>query len=259
MKLKMLLFLLIAAPIVAAPPRLSNGSLQAVPTLAQAEAIGNGWIAYSIATPRGFSACGCSLTSENNSITRRDDDDIGPAGSSVLLFTRLRDRQPDRLRFFSADCSIDANGQTIYWVDSVSPAESIAFLKRIVDKGSERVSHPALLALSLHPGGTDTLIDIAKHNPSSRTRGNALFWLSQQAGEKAAATLRDAVENDPEEQVRSKAVFGIAQLPNDESIPMLIDLLKHNRSREVRKKAAFWLGQKNDPRALEAIEEILKQ
>ncbi|PYQ50224.1 MAG: hypothetical protein DMF59_11380, partial [Acidobacteria bacterium] len=33
---------------------------------------------------------------------------------------------------------------------------------------------------------------------------------------------------------------------------------KHHRSREVRKKAAFWLGQKNDPRALEAIADILK-
>jgi len=26
----------------------------------------------------------------------------------------------------------------------------------------------------------------------------------------------------------------------------------------VRKKAAFWLGQKNDPRALQAIEDILR-
>ena len=259
MKLKMLLVLFVAAPIVAAPPRLSGGSLQTVPSLAQAEAIGNGWIAYSVATPKGFSACGCSLTSENNSINWRDSDDIGPSASSALLFTRMRDKQPDRVRLFSPDCSLDASGQTIYWIDNVSPAESMAFLKRIVDSGGERVSHPALLALSLHPGGTETLIDIAKHNQSSRTRGNALFWLSQQAGEKAAATLRDAVDNDPEEQVRSKAVFGIAQLPNDQSIPMLIDLLKHNRSREVRKKAAFWLGQKNDPRALQAIEEILKQ
>src|SRR5437899_3243288 len=163
MKLKMLLLVFVAVPILAAPPRISSGSVQTVPSLSQAEAIGNGWIAYSIATPKGFSACGCSLTSENNNITRRDDDEIGVAGSSVLLFARLRDRQADRLRFFSIDCKIDAGGQTIYWVDNVSPAESIAFLKRIVDSGVERVSHPALLALSLHPNGTDMLIDIARH------------------------------------------------------------------------------------------------
>ena len=40
---------------------------------------------------------------------------------------------------------------------------------------------------------------------------------------------------------------------------MLIDLIKTNKSRTVRKKAAFWLGQKHDPRALQALEDILKQ
>jgi HEAT repeat protein len=40
---------------------------------------------------------------------------------------------------------------------------------------------------------------------------------------------------------------------------MLIDLMKSNRSSNVRKKAAFWLGQKHDPRALAAIEDVLRK
>jgi len=271
MKLKMLALSLLALPLIAAPPRISNGSVQSLPSLAQAEALpASGWVGYTIATakPLSISCCGgqwsncsqCRLGNDDGfSINRRDPDDLGPSNSQVLLFARVRDKQVDRLRFFSPDCNVEANGQTIYWVDNVSQSESIAFLRRIVDSGTERGRDGALLALSLHAGATDTLIDIARRNPSGRVRGKALFWLSQQAGQKAAAALRDAVENDPEEQVRGKAVFGISQLPNDQSIPLLIDLLKHNRSREVRKKAAFWLGQKNDPRALEAIEDILKQ
>jgi hypothetical protein len=193
------------------------------------------------------------------SFTHRDPDDLGHSDSRVLLFLRVSNHQVDRVRFFSPDCSVDANGQSIYWIDNVGQAESIAFLRNVVDRGTERGRAGALLALSLQAGATDALIDIARNSASGHTRGKALFWLSQQAGRKAAEALRDAVDNDPEAEVKSKAVFGISQLPNDQSVPLLIDLLKHHRSREVRKKAAFWLGQKDDPRALEAIADILKQ
>ncbi len=262
MKLKMLALSVLAVPLVAAPPRISNGSVQSLASLVQAEALtGTGWVGYTVeaAKPLYISCCGGLGIDDGFSINRRDPDDLGPTTSHILLLAHLRDKQVDRLRFFSPDCNVEANGQTIYWVDNVTQWDSIAFLKRVVDSGTERGRDGALLALSLHAGATDTLIYIARRHDSARVRGKALFWLSQQAGQKAAAALRDAVENDPEEQVRAKAVFGISQLPNDQSIPLLIDLLKHNRSREVRKKAAFWLGQKNDPRALQAIEDILKQ
>ena len=259
MKMKMLALLLAAVPLAAAPPRVVNGSVQSVPTLAQAASINEGWLAYALATPQGFSSCGCSLASDNNNISRSNDDDIGTGPTSVLLFIRMHEGRADRVRFLSPECSVNANGKTIAWVENVSDRENVAFLKSIADNDTDRAYNGALLALTLNPLGTDALIDIAKHNPNGHVRGNALFWLSQQAGAKAAATLRDAVDNDPEENVRAKAVFGISQLPNDQSIPLLVDLLKHNRSREVRKKAAFWLGQKNDPRALAAIEDVLRQ
>jgi hypothetical protein len=258
MKTKMLVLLFAAAPVVAAPPRVTNGSVQVVSSLAQAESVADGWTGYAIATPKGFSSCGCSLSSDNNNISRGDDD-LGAGSMSVLLFVRMSGGRADRTRFLSPDCSVNAAGKTIVWADNVTDGESVAFLKRIADTGTDHAYNGALLALTLNPSGTDALIDIAKNNPSGHVRGQALFWLSQEAGKKAAAALREAVDNDPEASVRAKAVFGISQLPNDESIPLLIDLLKHNRSREVRKKAAFWLGQKNDPRALAAFEDVLRQ
>ena len=259
MKTKMLAICFLALPLWAAPPRITGGTVQSLPALSQAESIDNAWIGYSITTAKSFSSCGrCSLTSDNFNISRDSDDDIGPATMTAHVFARIRDKQVDRIRIFSGECEIAAHGQTVYWIDNVRPADSIAFLKRVADTGGHGGRDMALFAISLHAGSTDTLIDIARNNPKSEVRGKALFWLSQQAGEKAAAALRDAVDNDPEADVKSKAVFGISQLPNDQSIPLLIDLLKHHRSREVRKKAAFWLGQKNDPRALEAIADILK-
>jgi len=40
--------------------------------------------------------------------------------------------------------------------------------------------------------------------------------------------------------------------------PLLIELMKTHRSPGVRRKAAFWLGQKKDPRALDALADILR-
>jgi HEAT repeat protein len=88
-------------------------------------------------------------------------------------------------------------------------------------------------------------------------RGQALFWLSQKAGQKAATAIVDAIENDPETDVKKKAVFALSQLPKDEGVPRLIAAARKNRNREVRKDAMFWLGQSNDPRALAFFEEVL--
>lgn len=262
---------LAAAPLFAAPPPVVNGSIESLASLRAAPA--NGWIGYSIVTrePLTISCCdswnngshcdGCCRLDRDHgmNINRHDEGDIGPVGErTLLLFARLQDGAVDRVRVFSPGCSLDGAGQTIRWVEGVPESASVAFLRDAVVRGTKQARSNGLLALSLHANATDTLIDLARHHDDRELRGQALFWLSQQAGRKAADALKDAVNNDPEESVRAKAVFGISQLPNDESIPLLVDLMKHNKSREVRKKAAFWLGQKNDPRALAAIEEMLR-
>src|SRR5436190_1459724 len=248
----MLAIILAAVPLVATQPVLVNGRLQPATSLSQAPA--NGWVGYTFMAMRTMSTCGCRLGNDNENIS-----DVSREPSEAFLFIQMRDGQATRVRFFTPTCQIDAGGETVTWIDNVPEADSIAFLRRQVENAGEHGRNGALFALSMHAGATDALVDIARHNPSSHLRGQALFWLSQQAGEKAASTLRDAVDNDPEDSVRAKAVFGISQLPNDQSIPLLADLLKHHKSREVRKKADFWLGQKNDPRALEVLMDVLQQ
>lgn len=201
----------------------------------------HGWIGYEIATTRPVSMNCCRKT------------------SAIHVFAHFDDGKIDRIRVESPECSLDPKGEPLQWIESVPADESRAFLLHAIEEGERHAYDGALLALSLQAGGTDVLIDLARHNPDAHIRGQALFWLSQQAGQKAAAALRNAVDNDPEESVKTRAVFGIAQLPDDQSIPMLVDLIEHNRSPRVRKQAAFWLGQKNDPRALAAIEQILRK
>lgn len=271
MKTRLLILALLATPLFAAPPRIVNGSIQTVASFGQAPA--DGWIGYTMRSDQNVrvSCCpdwnsswgcnNCRLEGDHNNmqISRPEDGDIAPAGGhQIALFARLEEGVVKRVRIFSPGCELDASGQTIRWVENVSAAQSIAFLRAAAEKGTKKGADSAILGLSLQEGGTDALIDLARNNSDSKIRGKALFWLSQKAGRKAAETLRSAVDNDPEDEVRQKAVFGISQLPNDQSIPMLVELMKTHRSAGVRKKAAFWLGQKNDPRALAAIEDILK-
>jgi len=104
-----------------------------------------------------------------------------------------------------------------------------------------------------------TLIDMAKNDPSSRVRGQALFWIAQKARKKADADVIRAATDDPDLEVKKKAVFALSQIPNGEGVPDLIRVAQENKSREVRKQAMFWLGQSKDPRALAFFEKILTQ
>lgn len=255
-----LAFALFASTVFAAPPQLTNGRIEALAgggsLGSRVESIGTGWVAWSIpARDRSGYTCTCNLEGDSFNI-RSNDDDVRVAIDHHDVFAHLTDHRVDRIRVFTPTCRLDASGNTIYWIDNVAPKESIDYLKSIAEGGKSRAREHALVALSMHAGAADTLIDLARHG-DHELRGKALFWLSQLAGQKAAATLRNAVE-DPNDDIRSKAVFGISQLPNDESIPLLIELTKHH-SAQVRKKAIFWLGQKNDPRALDAIADILNR
>lgn len=90
------------------------------------------------------------------------------------------------------------------------------------------------------------------------TRKNAVFWLSQAAGDEATKGLAGLAEDDDENrEIREQAVFAISQLKNDEGVPVLIRIAKTNPDPKIRRKALFWLGQSDDPRALRLFEEIL--
>ncbi len=113
------------------------------------------------------------------------------------------------------------------------------------------------LHLSEADGALPSLIDMARADARGDVRAQALFWLSQQAGEQATAAIAEASEEDPDLDVKERAIFALSQLPPDRGVPLLIRYARDHESREIRKKAMFWLGQTEDPRALDFFEEIL--
>ncbi|HJR36583.1 MAG TPA: HEAT repeat domain-containing protein [Gemmatimonadales bacterium] len=103
------------------------------------------------------------------------------------------------------------------------------------------------------------LLALAKDSRSrTPTRKQAVFWLSQAAGDEATKGLSELAEDDAEDrEVRDQAVFALSQLDHNEGVPILIRIAKTNRDPKIRRKALFWLGQSDDPRALKLFEEIL--
>ena len=144
----------------------------------------------------------------------------------------------------------EVRNHTAFWLGNVRGLRGYQILRRMVrDDPSDKVREQCVFALHVSkvPEAVNTMIE----------RGQALFWLSQKAGQRAAKAIADAIENDPETEVKKKAVFALSQLPKDEGVPKLIAVARKNRNKEVRKDAMFWLGQSNDPRALAFFEEVL--
>jgi hypothetical protein len=181
---------------------------------------------------------------------------------SLMILLRVEDKAVGQIRMFSPDCVLDAGGRTVYWLDSMKGADSIAFLSSFVSNDgtrNDRLANSALSAIAVHgdAAAVPALIRFAHDNPSTKVRGDALFWLAQRAGEKAAAEITAAIEQDPDTEVKRRAVFALSQLPKDEGVPLLIQTARTNKNPVVRKQAMFWLGQSKDPRALAFFEEIL--
>ena len=125
-------------------------------------------------------------------------------------------------------------------------------------KGARDAIFPATIADSVTTW--PRLIAIARNDDIERgVRTQAVFWVSQAAGDKVAESLRDVADDVKlDREVRKQAVFAISQR-REEGVPMLIDIAKTSTDPEVRRSAVFWLGQSHDARALDYFEAVLKK
>ncbi len=142
----------------------------------------------------------------------------------------------------------------------VSAAEAAAFFLALAEQGRSirgDVILPAVLADSAEvwPG----LLQVGRNPELPReTRRQAVFWLSQEAGEEATRGLADLAEDRSQDrEVREQAVFALSQLSGNRGVPALIGVARNDGDPQIRRRAMFWLGQSEDPRALALFEELL--
>lgn len=172
------------------------------------------------------------------------------AGADRILERLLSSNSPRKLRQEAA-----------FWTANERGRPGFEMLKRIVPQDPDyRFREEATFAISQSSEKHDAnalLVQMARIDAEPRVRGQALFWLAQQAAREAGKAISDAVENDPESHVREKAIFALSQMPKDEGVPLLIKYAKTHKDPRVRKQAIFWLGESRDPRALDFLEQVV--
>ena len=79
----------------------------------------------------------------------------------MVVLYRVLERKVERVRVVAADCTLDAGGRPVTWLDDVKSGDSVALLESLVaDRGgSDRVLDGAIMAIALHkdPGADDAL------------------------------------------------------------------------------------------------------
>ncbi|OFW10601.1 MAG: hypothetical protein A3H96_25845 [Acidobacteria bacterium RIFCSPLOWO2_02_FULL_67_36] len=259
----------------AQPPRITNGAvhmqaagspfIQSFRTLVSAQS-DVAWIGYFVPAARGgHPGCPCCIEPEGGMTVRSSSagriELEGP--SRLVLLYRVVDRQVERIRAYPEGCELDAGGRPVRWLDRVRPADSIALLESFVGADGDRRSRTtsgALAAIAMHadPSAAATVERLARHHATAPVRAEAIFWLGQMAGRKAAGVITEAIEKDPDTEVKKRAVFALSQLPTGEGVPLLIKVARENANPVVRRQAMFWLGQSKDPRAIDFFAEILR-
>jgi hypothetical protein len=126
---------------------------------------------------------------------------------------------------------------------------------------SRNVREKAIFALSQMKSeeSTDALITIAKSHNDRETRKKAAFWLGQKASEKAVGALKELAYKDEDTEVQKSALFALTQIHGGDSVTELIKIARTHPNPKIRKQAIFWLGQSEDPKALDALIDIIRK
>lgn len=143
---------------------------------------------------------------------------------------------------------------------AVAPSEASDWLLDLAEQGEGRASEEALMPAVVARDVVvwPRLVVMAKrHDLREETRKQAIFWLGQEAADRAIGTLDEVVSDDPDREMRQAALFALTQQHTDRSVEILIRTARSHRDPETRRAAFFWLGQSGDPRGVRLFEEVL--
>ncbi len=257
--------------------RSAEGGLRTA--LAAAPAAGPAWFGWAVPAPvdrsvrtsseeRGGWEGQCSLEGRGSSVVNVSNERTG--GDMTLIFVRIEGGRPTRLRVFPSDCTVDAGGSAVAWLENVRPAESVAWLESLeADRSGSRgeendgagISRDReIMAIALHADrSADAALDRLSGEPNSDDiRKKAVFWIGNMRGRRGWESLVRIARSHASDEIRKAVAFGLAQSPVPEAVGSLIDLARRDPSPPVRSQALFWLAHKAGDRAAAAIGDAIR-
>jgi hypothetical protein len=235
------------------------------------------WLAYSVPSVpgehllccwnarsefRGNAQCcgGCRLESSNgdNFVADRLNGCQPPDADTFFVLVRVSPGGVDKVRAASADCGLDLGGLDLYWLGPVAPAQSVAWLSGVVERG-DRLGDGAMTAIALT---ADVSAEVALQRLMApqqprEQRERAAFWLGNARGQRGFEMLRDAIRNEQDAKVRAEATFALAQSKVPAAQQELIRLAHQDPDGEVRGQALFWLAQEPGLKVAKAITDAI--
>lgn len=241
------------------------------------------WIAYALpsAAPEqqmccfsgsedNWRSCGCTLERRNGSEFSGTVE--GPGVKHLeprpyfYVFLRANAGDVEKIRTFSAECPIDADGMTVYWLGNPQPAQSVALLSSFItgsdgETHSNRIIDSAIMAIAFtHDRSADAALDkLLAVDQSIAIRKKAAFWTGQLKGKPGLEKLVALMRNDPDDRFRSDLTFDISQSKLPEAQSELIRAAHQDSNSRVRSQALFWLAQKAGSKVAGAITDAIER
>jgi HEAT repeat protein len=181
--------------------------------------------------------------------------------SMLVVLFRAEGHKILKIRAVSEDCALDAGGLQVTWLTGAKPVESVALLERFVDskeldeRGGERLSHSALMAIAMHgdPAADQAFATFTAPGQPESTRREAAFWAGEARGAAGVQLLKRMAKEDPSSEVRAQVTFALSISHQSNAIDEMIRMAHDDSSTHVRGQALFWLAQKAGKKASSAI------
>lgn len=153
--------------------------------------------------------------------------------------------------------SPELRARAIFWLGREEGNDG--YLRDLFDEVSEPTLREKILfsvAEADAEGNRSWFIDVARDaaNPKS-IRKKALFWAGRAEG--PLAPLVDLYDGLQGRDLKEQLLFAVVQSEAEGATEWLIEVARTEDDPELRKRAIFWLGQSEDPRAADALAEII--
>ncbi len=167
------------------------------------------------------------------------------------------------LRAFAerTDAPQELREQAVFWIGQSGGKESLTYLRELYGRvKNQELQNKILFAVS-QGGGAEAgkwLVSVARDRTQSiELRKQALFWAGQ--GDAPLAELTSLYNAFDDREMKDQLIFVYSQRDETAAVDKLLEIARKDPDSELRKKALFWLGQSDDPRAAEALQQIIEQ
>jgi HEAT repeat protein len=190
------------------------------------------------------------------------------AGTGLVVLARVVEGRVERLRTLGDDCPIDANGRTVYWLQGVTPAESVRYLDTLTQQSAAgstqqdgRLRDAALGAIARHRDpGADVIVDrYATSDQETALRRTARSLLGSTRGAHGFNTLQQLLKTERFVDNRRQLVNALGQTHQPGTAAALLAIARDDADSRVRAEAAYWLPQRGGPSATRDVMALIER